>query len=55
MRRELMYLACRLVRTARSMKLVFGRGCRAVRVFEVVYWKRLHHPYANSRTQGTGR
>jgi hypothetical protein len=31
---ELMYLAVRVVRTARSLKLAFGRGCRALAAYQ---------------------
>jgi hypothetical protein len=34
---ELIYLAARLVRSARQLKLVFGRGCPAFRVFRRLY------------------
>lgn len=34
---ELMYIAVRIIRTARTVKLSFGRGCRAVEVFKTVY------------------
>lgn len=37
---ELMYLAVRIVRTARSVRLAFGRGCRALAAYKTVY-KRL--------------
>lgn len=34
---ELMYVAARVVKTARSLKLAFGRGCRSRAAFEYVY------------------
>jgi hypothetical protein len=36
---ELMYLAARIIRTARTIKLVFGKGCRALDAFTHVYDK----------------
>lgn len=34
---ELMYVAARVTRTARSIKLTFGQGCRVVRDYTSVY------------------
>ncbi len=34
---ELMYLAARLIRTGRRLKLAFGRGCLAVPIFRRLY------------------
>lgn len=34
---ELMYIAARVVKTARSLKLAFGKGCRSLPAFEYVY------------------
>lgn len=34
---ELMYVAARIVRTSRSIKLSFGRGCRSLQAFSSVY------------------
>jgi hypothetical protein len=34
---ELMYVAARVVKTARSIKLAFGQGCRVLRVYSAVY------------------
>ena len=34
---ELMYVAARVVKTAGSLKLAFGRGCRSLPAFEYVY------------------
>ncbi|MES9822747.1 MAG: IS1380 family transposase [Candidatus Thiodiazotropha sp.] len=36
---ELMYVAARVVKTARYIKLAFGRGCRSLAAFETVYNK----------------
>jgi len=36
---ELMYVAARVIKTARSLKLVFGKGCRSLAAFEHVYGK----------------
>ncbi len=36
---ELMYLAARLIRTGRRLKLAFGRTCLAVRIFRQLYWQ----------------
>ncbi len=36
---ELMYLAARLVKTGRRLKLLFGRHCPAFEAFEIVYAK----------------
>ncbi|MCH9690514.1 MAG: IS1380 family transposase [Gammaproteobacteria bacterium] len=36
---ELMYLAARVVKTARAIKLVFGKGCRAMDAFAHVFNK----------------
>lgn len=34
---ELMYVAARIVKTSRSIKLSFGRGCRSLHAFSAVY------------------
>ncbi len=36
---ELMYIAARIVKTARSIKLTFGKGCRALLAYASVYKK----------------
>ena len=36
---ELMYLAARLIRTGRRLKLAFGRTCLAVPIFRRLYWQ----------------
>ena len=36
---ELMYVAARVIQTARSIKLAFGRDCRSRSAFEYVYRK----------------
>jgi len=36
---ELMYVAARVIHTSRMIKLSFGRGCRALHAFELVYKK----------------
>ena len=36
---ELMYVAARVIKTAGSLKLAFGRGCRSLSAFEYVYRK----------------
>jgi hypothetical protein len=38
---ELMYLAARLIRSGRRLKLAFGRGCLVVPIF-----RRLYHQLA---------
>ncbi|MFQ5574247.1 MAG: IS1380 family transposase [Terriglobia bacterium] len=34
---ELMYVAARIVKTSRSIKLSFGRGCRSLHAFSAIY------------------
>lgn len=36
---ELMYVAVRIVNTARSVKLQFGKGCRVIDIFSALYHK----------------
>lgn len=36
---ELMYVAARIVKTSRSIKLSFGKGCRALLAYRSVYKK----------------
>jgi len=36
---ELMYVAARIIKTARYVKLSFGKGCRSLHAFETVYNK----------------
>ena len=36
---ELMYVAARIIRTSRYIKIGFGKGCRALQAFETVYQK----------------
>jgi hypothetical protein len=36
---ELMYLAARLIRTGRRLKLAFGRSCLVVPIFRRLYWQ----------------
>ncbi len=36
---ELMYVAARIIKTARSVKISFGKGCRSFDAFRIVYNK----------------
>uniref|UniRef100_UPI003AF7201A IS1380 family transposase n=1 Tax=Thiolapillus sp. TaxID=2017437 RepID=UPI003AF7201A len=36
---ELMYVAARIIKTARTIKISFGRGCRSLQAFDAVYRK----------------
>ena len=36
---ELMYVAARIIRTSRYIKICFGKGCRSLHAFETVYQK----------------
>lgn len=36
---ELMYVAVRVVKTARYVKLQFGKGCRVAEIFDLLYWR----------------
>jgi hypothetical protein len=36
---ELMYVAARIIQTLRSVKLSFGKGCRSIEAFRIVYSK----------------
>ncbi len=36
---ELMYVAARIIKTARTIKISFGRGCRSLQAFNAVYRK----------------
>jgi hypothetical protein len=36
---ELMYVAARVIQTSRSVKLSFGKGCRSIDAFRIVYSK----------------
>jgi hypothetical protein len=36
---ELMYVAARIIRTSRYIKISFGKGCRSLHAFETVHQK----------------
>ena len=36
---KLMYVAARIIKTARTIKISFGRSCRALQAFDAVYRK----------------